>query len=393
MIDGAHVAEGGLLKLSGFMALLRENEFHIGMKETQDAALLLASPASASPRLLRGALKPLCCANHDDWQKFDRLFDGYFLRYGQRIAGVLVGTPPQNQQPQRRLGDASGVQDKKLAADEASPAEGQSDANPADSRSQRRTASSAQALMTRDLRHIVDADEIEKAQALAQRLAKLMRTRLTRRMRLARRGTRLDLRRTLHRSIASGGEPLQQVWRIKKPRPLRLVMLMDASGSMALYTPWFARFMHGAINAFRMAEAFVFHTQITNIGNVLKDRDLPRAMDRLGLVAQGLGGGTRIAGCLADFNRYHARRALRGRALVMIFSDGFDTGAPGALAHEMMRLRQRCRRILWLNPLIGWKDYAPEARGMREALPFVDHFAAAHSLESLAALEPWLTMQ
>ncbi|MBV1705970.1 MAG: VWA domain-containing protein [Hyphomicrobiales bacterium] len=376
------------------MALLRDNAFRIGMKETQDAALLLASPANGSPHLLRGALKPLCCANHDDWLKFDRLFDAFYLRHGQRIAGVLVGTPPERQQRGRRLGDAAGAQDQQARdADEANPADTQDDANPADSRSQRRNASSAQALMSRDVRHIADAEDIEKAQALAQRLARLMRTRLTRRLRLARRGQKLDLRRTLHRSIASGGEPLQQVWRIKKPKPLRLVMLMDASGSMALYTPWFARFMHGAVHAFRRAEAYVFHTQIANIGAVLKDRDLQRALDRLGLVAQGMGGGTRIAGCLADFNRYHARRALRGRTLVMIFSDGFDTGVPGALAHEMRRLRQRCRRILWLNPLIGWKDYAPEARGMREALPFIDHFAAAHSLESLAALEPWLTMQ
>ena len=391
MSAAATVAEGALIKLSTFMALLRDHDFRIGLKETQDAAILLASPASATPGLLRIALKPLCCADHDNWMKFDRLFDAHFLAWGMRNASLISGNLPQSQQPQRRLGDASEGKDKSPPDQVTTDAPG--DANPADSRAQQRAATPTQALMSRDLRHIVDAAEIARAQALAQRLARLMRTRLTRRMRAARRGERLDLRRTLHRSIASGGEPLQQVWRKKQPKPLRLVMLMDASGSMSLYTPWFARFMHGAVNAFRHAEAFVFHTRLTDIGSVLADRNMPRAMDRLGLVAQGMGGGTRIAGCLADFNRYHARRALRGRALVMIFSDGFDTGAPGALAHEMARLRQRCRRILWLNPLIGWKDYAPEARGMREALPFVDHFAAAHSLESLAALEPWLTRQ
>ena len=74
----------------------------------------------------------------------------------------------------------------------------------------------------------------------------------------------------------------------------------------------------------------------------------------------------------------------------MIVSDGYDTGEPERLGEEMRRLRRRCRRIVWLNPLIGWRDYAPEARGMQAALPYVDLFAPAHNLESLAALEPYL---
>jgi uncharacterized protein with von Willebrand factor type A (vWA) domain len=75
---------------------------------------------------------------------------------------------------------------------------------------------------------------------------------------------------------------------------------------------------------------------------------------------------------------------------VVIVSHGYDTGAPGQLAQEMRRLRRRCRKIAWLNPLIGWRDYTPQARGMQAALPFVDLFAPAHNLESLAALEPYL---
>ena len=74
----------------------------------------------------------------------------------------------------------------------------------------------------------------------------------------------------------------------------------------------------------------------------------------------------------------------------MIVSDGYDTGEPDRLADEMRRLRQTCRRIIWLNPLIGWNGFHPEARGMQAALPHVDLFAPAHNLESLAALEPYL---
>ncbi len=122
----------------------------------------------------------------------------------------------------------------------------------------------------------------------------------------------------------------------------------------------------------------------------MRDRDVARAVDRLSLLAQGIGGGTRIGECLATFNRWHAKRVINARTAVMIVSDGYDTGAPERLAEEMRRLRRRCRRIVWLNPLIGWREYAPEARGMQAALPYVDLFAPAHNLASLAALEPYL---
>ena len=122
----------------------------------------------------------------------------------------------------------------------------------------------------------------------------------------------------------------------------------------------------------------------------MRERDAQRAVDRLALMAQGVGGGTRIGESLADFNRWHARRVIHSRTCVMIVSDGYDTGPPARLAEEMAALRRRCRRIVWLNPMIGWRDYAPDAAGMQAALPYVDLFAPAHNLDSLAALEPYL---
>ena len=168
------------------------------------------------------------------------------------------------------------------------------------------------------------------------------------------------------------------------------MILLDASGSMSLYTAFFVRFLHGVVDAFREAEAFVFHTRLAHVSPSLRDRDVTRAVDKLALMAQGIGGGTRIGESLATFNRWHARRVINSRTAVMIVSDGYDTGEPDRLGEEMRRLRRRCRRIIWLNPLIGWRDYSPQARGMQAALPYIDLFAPAHNLASLAALEPYL---
>ena len=186
------------------------------------------------------------------------------------------------------------------------------------------------------------------------------------------------------------GTPLALVRRIPREKPLRLVVLVDASGSMSLYTGVFLRFVHGVLDHFREAEAFLFHTRLVHVSDALKEKDTARALDRLGLMAEGVGGGTRIGESLAAFNRWHASRVIHSRTCVMILSDGYDTGEPDRLGAEMAALRRRCRRIVWLNPLIGWDGYEPSARGMAAALPHVDLFAAAHTIESLAALEPYL---
>ena len=159
-------------------------------------------------------------------------------------------------------------------------------------KARREGASRAELLAATDLRHIVDPDEIAATHALAARLARTMRARIVRRTRARRSGPRLDLRRTIHRSISHGGTPIDLVCRRRKEKPLRLVVLLDASGSMSLYTAFFVRFLHGVVDAFREAEAFVFHTRLAHVSASLRDRDVERAVDRLSLMAQGVGGGT-----------------------------------------------------------------------------------------------------
>lgn len=376
------------LRLAGFARTLRDNGFKVSLAETRDALSLLAQPIAARPAALKPALRALFCATHSDWERFDEIFDAYWLGYGRRQARVLSGSPKVSAAPLKRLADAARGQGQHRLADHVDRrSEGQAVSA---GRERREGASRAENLASVDLRHIVDPADIVKAEALAERLARVMRARLVRRERVARSGRRLDLRRTIHRSVAHGGTPIDLAFRRRKDKPLRLVVLLDASGSMNLYTAFFVRFLHGVVDAFHEAEAFVFHTRLAHVSPSLRDRDVARAVDKLALMAQGFGGGTRIGESLATFNRWHARRVINARTAVMIVSDGYDTGEPEQLAQEMRRLRQRCRRIIWLNPLIGWRDYAPEARGMQAALPYVDLFAPAHNLESLAALEPYL---
>ena len=381
------IGEASRQKLSGFITTLRDNGFIVGLAEARDALNILSGPAAARPSSLRPALRTLLCGRASDWQKFDKIFEAYWMRRGMKSATRISGAPQKApaglqtaQSGARGLGASQNADHVQRGEGEALEA----------GESKREGASRAELLAQTDFRHLTQPEDLAAAHDIAARLAKSMRARLTRRTRARRSGQRLDLRRTIHKSIAHGGVPLELVHRQRKDKPLRLVVLLDASGSMSLYSSVFLRFMHGVLENFREAEAFVFHTRLIHISPALREKDAQRAVERMSLLAQGVGGGTRIGDSLATFNRWHAKRVIHSRTCVMIVSDGYDTGPAAALGLQMAALRRRCRRIAWLNPMIGWQDYSPAAAGMQAALPHIDLFAPAHNLESLQALEPYL---
>ena len=373
-------------RLAAFVRSLRANGFATGLGETQDALKIMTSELALRPVYLREAFKALFCSRQQDWQRFDEIFDAFWLGRGMKTAVRASGATPDARSEQRSGFPGSGEKASAAMADR--DAQGETGDLPGDGRS--RGASSAESLSQTDLRHIAEPEALDEALQLAERLARAMRDRLTRRERRHRHGRRVDMRRTIRASIGHGGTPVDLVRRRRKEKPLRLVMLLDVSGSMSLYSTAFVRFMRGLVDRAQDAEAYVFHTRLVHISEALRESDPVRAVERLSLMAQGWSGGTRIGDSLASFNRFHAARVLNSRSVVIILSDGYDTGEPGALAQEMAALRKRARRIVWLNPMMGWKDYAPVAGGMQAALPYIDLFAPAHNLASLAALEPYL---
>jgi uncharacterized protein len=376
-------------RLSAFLKTLRDNGFAVGLAEGRDAASLMASGYAAKPGLLRSALKHLFSARKSDWDKFDGLFDAFWLGKRVRSRSITSGAAKAASSPSlKNLQDTGGTLGSQSATDQVPSADDGPGGRSGEGRME--GASRAENLSEVDFRKLADPEQIAQAHDAAERLAKAMRTRLTRRDRARRRGYRLDLRRTIHRNISHGGVPISLVKRQRKDKPLRLVVLLDASGSMSMYTGVFLRFIHGVLDEFREAEAFLFHTRLAHVSGAMKERDAARALDRLSILAQGAGGGTRIGESLATFNRHHAARVIHSRTCVMIVSDGYETGDANLLGREMAALAKRCRRIVWLNPMLAWQGYAPVAAGIKAALPHVDLYAPANTLNSLAALEPYL---
>jgi uncharacterized protein with von Willebrand factor type A (vWA) domain len=248
-------------RLAAFLRTLRDNGFRIGLAEGRDAAALMAEGYAARPGLLRSAFKHLFSARKLDWEKFDGLFDAFWL--GKRVRSrsrTMASGQAANSPSLKSLEGQSEPGGSQSAADQVPSSDDAPDGHGGEGRME--GASLAENLAEVDFRKLADPEQVAQAHEAAAQLAKVMRTRLTRRDLARRRGYRLDLRRTIHRNISHGGVPISLVRRQRKDKPLRLIVLLDASGSMSMYTSVFLRFIHGVLDEFREAEAFLFHTRL-----------------------------------------------------------------------------------------------------------------------------------
>jgi uncharacterized protein with von Willebrand factor type A (vWA) domain len=228
-------------------------------------------------------------------------------------------------------------------------------------------------------------EEFSHARSLIRAIALERPHRRTHRLRPDRRGSALDVRALVRRSLATGGDPVHRTFRSRTAAPRKLVLLLDVSGSMEAYSRALLLYLHAARGSGRGVEAFAFGTRLTRITRELAGRDPDRALARATAAVVDLGGGTRMGEALAQLNREYGRRVGRG-AVVVVLSDGWDRGDPEQLAEEMARLRRTAHRLVWLNPLAADPRYEPLTRGMQAALPHTDHLLPGNSLASLSAL-------
>ena len=372
-------------RLSGFVDHLRLNDFSVGPAESVAALDVLERQGIADAQRARRTLKVLLSGRQDEWERFDDLFEAYWFARGRH----RYQEPPENKREGSRKpaiwsGHLPGSEGSATADQGTRPGEQET---PGETAANRLVATRQENLRKTDLRHVVQPTEMAEAERLAYRLATAMRYRICRRYRSAKSGSKLDLRRTIRRNIAKGGEPVDLILKSRSDRPVQIVVFLDVSGSMQLYSRFFLQFVKGLVCEWIHADAYLVHTRLLRVTDALREKDAMKAMTRLALMADGFGGGTRLGESLGSFNDNYARRATSSRTIAIILSDGYDTGAPELLRDELVRLKKRVRRLIWLNPVKGWRDYEPITQAMKLALPLIDHFAVANSLESLAAIE------
>ena len=374
-------------RMGAFTRHLRDNGFRVGMPETEMALRSMPLVDVGDPRELRMALKAICAADAEGYSKFDDLFDAYWHNPGRsRTKHKPVSNLNQDQGAFSNLSKFLSQHDTGESGDTDTP--DNDNHGEADSDGEGKLVSTETVNNDKtDMREFLLPEDKAMAERAAHRIAAAIRYRRSRRRKASRKGALIDLRRVIRRSVSSGGEPMQLLRRRRPDRPVHLVAILDVSGSMTLYARVFLAFLRGLIDVDQRADAFIFHTSLMCVSDALRDSDTLRAVNRLSMMAQGFGGGTRIGHCLDQFTGQHAGRMLGRRSVVIIMSDGYDTGSSERVGTAMEKLKRKGCKTIWLNPLIGWKDYEPVAASMAAALPHIDVFAPCNTLESLAALE------
>ena len=340
-------------QMAGFAALLRDHGLQVGPAEQVAMRQAMAAVGPLNERHVRAAWRAIACNNLRDWRQWDDLFDRYWHPHKTRGTVKVSGqTKPRRDLRQAVEGlrsDATSNQSKPgaPAAQSAGDQATRSDAPVSESDLSQGGATRAEALVQRDGQMWLPS-ELTALRDTATSIMANLRPTPTRRWRADVGGHRLNLRQTMRKSIAFGGEPLTPVWMRRREREPQVFILVDVSRSMESHAAFYLRVAR-AFAQVAPVRAFVFHTRIIEITSLLQ-RDSAAVQEKINAVTAGFGAGTRIAESLLAFSRQHARAQLSSRSRVWVFSDGFDTEPPERLAEALAAVRARGARVSWFHP-------------------------------------------
>jgi uncharacterized protein with von Willebrand factor type A (vWA) domain len=323
------------------------------------------------------------------------VFDEVFNHFWRRIAHIDELDDPNSDDEMTSQGDEGGElqeggesqQQLRLTSPEGEGGEGdeegEEEALP--------LYSPVEMLANKDFSRFQAEEMVEIARAVLV-IAKRLSTKESRRYRISTKGSQIDARRTMRRNMKYGGTIIELSKKRRKIRKPRLVVICDVSRSMDTYSKFLLQFIHAMQNTIGKVESFVFSTSLTRVTEYFKNEDILDALDRIAREVHDWSGGTRIGQSLTTFNERWAKRLVDRHTIVVILSDGLDTGDAEILRAAMDELHERSGKVIWLNPLLGSKDYRPLARGMSTALEHIDVFAPAHNLASLSDLSKHLAV-
>jgi uncharacterized protein with von Willebrand factor type A (vWA) domain len=363
--------------VAAFARALREAGLPIGVEQAASFAQALAWIDPLARRELYLAARATLVFRREDLAVFDDQFVKFF---GGPDAAGRAAAQPTPLAPRHDRSEFFRTALVAYMAEKVDPT-----AREVDVPEDRKAASSLEQLQRKDFGDCTAA-ELEAIARAMRELRLDLTLRVSRRRVRARRRGRLDLPRIVRDAARRGGTALALARRRPKLKRRPLVVLADISGSMELYSRILLQFLHGVTQRHARTESFVFGTRLTRITPQLQIRNVDAALDHAARQIVDFAGGTRIGDCLHAFDRQHARRVLGRGAVVLIISDGWETGDPLRLSAEMRRLAERAHRVVWLNPLAGRAGYQPHARGMAAALAHVDDFLPIHDLRSLHEL-------
>ncbi len=354
-----------------FCRVLRARDLLVAPSEVIDALRTAETIDLADRTEMKLALRTVLTARREDVPVFDATFDEFWRTRMPEGGDDHFTTRDRNLQGRG--------QPQHAESQEAATEEEERDGSEAPQ------SSPIEVIARHDFLNF-EADQLAEIRKAVRLIAQRLAQQHSRRYRATRRGESIDLRRTFRKNIKYGGTVVEFARKRRTLRKPRIVLLCDVSRSMELYSTFLLQFIYALQNALGKVESFVFSTRLTRVTEYFKTDDIYCALERMAREVPDWAGGTRIGDSLSTFNRQWALRVLDRHTIVLILSDGLDSGQAARLGDEMEAIERRAARVIWLNPLLGDEGYRPMARTMRAALQHVSVFAPGHSLESLEAL-------
>jgi hypothetical protein len=374
--------QGTLPNLLAFGRALKQLGVKISLSQVIDAARAVEFVDLADKGDFRSLLRSNLVLQKEDFPVFDMLFDYFWREQSYERVPMetleIQGTPTESGAEEG--GDEEGLEEAaaETVAAENVPLENLDEFSVP-------TYSPQELLNRKDFSEM----GVEESRAIARAIlliATKIATQISRRKKLGRKGNVVDPRWTMRKNMKYGGEIIDLVNRKRRIKKTRVVLLCDVSGSMDCYSRFLIQFMYGLQNELWGVETFVFSTSLSRITHLIRTKDIANALEKISGSILGWSGGTNIGRSLHTFNRNFAPSMVTHRTVVVIISDGWDRGDVSLLEREMQDLKRRCKKIIWLNPLLASDNYEPLCKGMQAALPYLDLFLSVHNVNSLITL-------
>ena len=337
----------------------------------------------------KNALKSIYCYNFETFEKFDELFDSFWTNEGRKKTTIQRQNNNKNDKTINSRSILAPPEQGTLDNDSTnkSMSDNENDMEVSSNAVSKITASFIENKKKTDLKELIDSDLQKRIHSAVLKIAKSIKHKRSRRLLADRKGAKLDLRKIVSKSLAYEGYPIKLYKKSKPKKPMRIVSILDISGSMKVYSQIFLTFVKGLVGVDQSSDVYLFHTRLMRVTEYLKENDTLNAVNRISLLTEGFSGGTKIGKSLKEFNNIYSKNNVNGRTVVIIISDGYDTGNPKIVSQELEKLKKRNCKIIWLNPLLGWENYEPVASSMKEASPYLDLFAPCSTIEDLENLE------
>lgn len=368
------------LELLKFCRGLRYEGLAVTTPEVNDAMRAATAIEVSDRDDFYWTLRTVLTSRREDLAPFDLYFSLFWDASGRLERLTQPGAQGEDGEAQGRVQARGEQQGQPVTTQKPGPATG-ADADDTDTDTVPQYSPRA-ALLKKDFSSFQPDDMSEFIKILVL-LTRRLQMRLSRRTKPARRGPKIDLRRTMRRNLKYGDSIVELARQRRKRRRSRLVLLCDVSRSMDVYSRFLLHFIYALQRGVARVESFVFSTSLSRVTPYFKQRDVRSALDEAAANVPDWSGGTRIGFSLRTFNEEYAHRVADKRTVALFLSDGLDTGEVELLEQQMEALRERVGKVVWLNPLAGHPDYRAAAQGMQAALRYVHVFAPAHNLESL----------